>query len=55
MDNNLIGAQITKFRKAAGLTQEELGRAAGVSTQAVSRWECGGTWPCCPPSPISWG
>ena len=43
MDNNLIGAQITKFRKAAGLTQEELGRAAGVSTQAVSRWECGGT------------
>lgn len=43
MDNNLIGAQITKFRKAAGLTQEELGKAAGVSTQAVSRWECGGT------------
>ena len=43
MDNNLIGAQITKFRKAAGLTQEELGKAVGVSTQAVSRWECGGT------------
>lgn len=43
MDNTVIGAQIAKFRKAAGLTQEELGRAAGVSTQAVSRWECGGT------------
>lgn len=42
MDNSIIGGQITKFRKAAGLTQEELGRAAGVSTQAVSRWECGG-------------
>lgn len=42
MDNSLIGSQITKFRKAAGLTQEELGRAVGVSTQAVSRWECGG-------------
>lgn len=42
MDNSLIGAQITKFRKAAGMTQEELGRAVGVSTQAVSRWECGG-------------
>lgn len=42
MNNNLIGGQITKFRKAAGLTQEELGRAVGVSTQAVSRWECGG-------------
>lgn len=43
MDNTIIGAQIAKFCKAAGLTQEELGRAAGVSTQAVSRWECGGT------------
>ena len=43
MENGLIGTQITKFRRAAGLTQEELGRAAGVSTQAVSRWECGGT------------
>lgn len=42
MDNNLISAQIMKFRKAAGLTQEELGRSVGVSTQAVSRWECGG-------------
>jgi len=42
MNNNLIGGQITKFRKAAGMTQEELGRAVGVSTQAVSRWECGG-------------
>lgn len=42
MESNLIGGQIMKFRKAAGLTQEELGRAVGVSTQAVSRWECGG-------------
>lgn len=42
MDNSIIGTQITKFRKAAGITQEELGRAVGVSTQAVSRWECGG-------------
>lgn len=43
MDNSVIGSQIAKFRKASGLTQEELSRAAGVSTQAVSRWECGGT------------
>lgn len=42
MTNNLIGEQITKFRKAAGITQEDLGKAVGVSTQAVSRWECGG-------------
>lgn len=43
MNDSSIGAQIMKFRKAADLTQEELGRAVGVSTQAVSRWECGGT------------
>ena len=42
MNANLIGEQIAKHRKAAGLTQEELGKAVGVSTQAVSRWECGG-------------
>lgn len=43
MDNTIIGTQIAAYRKKAGLTQEELGRAVGVSTQAVSRWECGGT------------
>lgn len=42
MDVRLVGEQIRKFRKAAGLTQEELGRSVGVSTQAVSRWEQGG-------------
>lgn len=42
MNNELLVTQIAKYRKAAGITQEELGRAVGVSTQAVSRWECGG-------------
>lgn len=42
MDSNLIGEQITRYRKALNMTQEELGKAAGVSTQAVSRWENGG-------------
>lgn len=42
MENTIIGSQITKFRKEARMTQEELGKAVGVSTQAVSRWECGG-------------
>lgn len=42
MDNNLLGEQIAKYRKAAGLTQEDLGKAVGISAQAVSRWECGG-------------
>ena len=43
MNDYLIGIQISKFRKAAGLTQVELGEAVGISSQAVSRWECGGT------------
>ena len=43
MNVNLIGEQILKFRRAMGMTQEELGKAVGVSAQAVSRWECGGT------------
>ncbi len=42
MDNDLLGEQIAKYRKAAGLTQDDLGRAVGISAQAVSRWECGG-------------
>lgn len=42
MDNRLIGEQITRYRKERNLTQEEPGRAVGVSTQAVSRWENGG-------------
>ena len=42
MNDHVIGIQISKFRKAAGLTQEELGEAVGISGQAVSRWECGG-------------
>ncbi len=42
MNSSLLGEQIAKFRKALGMTQEDLGRAVGISAQAVSRWECGG-------------
>lgn len=38
-----IGKQIGKLRQQVGVTQEKLGQAIGVTTQAVSRWECGGT------------
>lgn len=38
----LIGQQIKKYRKAKGMTQTELAEKLGVSTQAVSKWECGG-------------
>lgn len=43
MAKNILGEMIAKYRKEARLTQEELGKMVGVSTQAVSRWECGGT------------
>lgn len=42
MNSNLLGEQIARFRKALGMTQEDLGKAVGISAQAVSRWECGG-------------
>lgn len=38
-----IGKRIQDLRKRKGITQEELGRVCNVSTQAVSKWECGGT------------
>ncbi len=40
---NVIGKQIKKYRITKGLTQEALGNLIGVTTQAVSKWERGGT------------
>ena len=37
--NETIGSRIAKFRKAKGLTQEELANQLSVSSQAVSKWE----------------
>lgn len=37
--NETIGSRISKFRKAKGMTQEELANIMGVSSQAVSKWE----------------
>ncbi len=39
---NTICQTITKYRKAAGLSQQKLGALVGVSPQAISRWENGG-------------
>lgn len=40
---SVIGKNIKKYRVEKGITQEELGQLVGVTTQAVSKWECGGT------------
>lgn len=37
--NETIGSRISKYRKAKGMTQEELANQLGVSSQAVSKWE----------------
>lgn len=39
---SVLGQQIKKYRLEKGLTQEQLGKQLGVTTQAVSKWECGG-------------
>lgn len=40
---NVLNENIARLRRQAGMTQEELGQKVMVSTQAVSRWERGGT------------
>lgn len=40
-----LGQRIQEFRKKAGLSQEGLGEALGVSRQAVSKWESDGGIP----------
>ncbi len=35
----ILAANIMKYRKASGLTQEDLSEKLGVSVQAVSKWE----------------
>lgn len=40
---SVIGKQIKKYRMEKGITQEQLGELVGVTTQAVSKWERGGT------------
>lgn len=40
-----LGQQIQALRKAAGLSQEELGEKLGVARQSVSKWESDATVP----------
>lgn len=43
--NETIGSRIAKYRKAKGLTQENLAREMGVTSQAVSKWETDASCP----------
>jgi len=37
--SNTLGSRITEYRKAKGVTQDQLAEYMGVSSQAVSKWE----------------
>ena len=41
MDSSQIGQFIASLRKERGMTQAELAKILNVTTQAVSKWECG--------------
>lgn len=43
MEHNQIGDKIRELRTRSNLTQADLGKLVGVSMQAVSKWERGGT------------
>ncbi|MBQ9151793.1 MAG: helix-turn-helix transcriptional regulator [Clostridia bacterium] len=43
--NITIGTRIKSFRIAMGMTQEKLAERLGISSQAVSKWERGITYP----------
>lgn len=40
-----FGKNLQRFRKARGLSQEELAEKMGVSRQAIGKWESGGGYP----------
>ena len=45
MDLKITGAFIKEQRKASGLTQAELAEKLSVTEKAVSKWECGKSFP----------
>lgn len=45
IDKTETGKKIAVFRKRKGLSQASLAEKLGVTTQAVSKWECGQSLP----------
>jgi transcriptional regulator with XRE-family HTH domain len=43
MEINIVGKNIAELRKSMEITQDSLAKAVGVTSQAVSKWETGGT------------
>lgn len=42
-NTDAMGVRIGELRRAKGLTQEAFAKTLGISAQAVSKWETGGS------------
>ena len=45
MEQNNLAKNLSALRRAAGLSQEKAAEAAGVTRQALAKWESGETTP----------
>ncbi len=45
MSTKVIGQFLKELRKEKGMTQEELGKAIGVTNKTISKWENGNYMP----------
>lgn len=43
LDQKLFGEKLRNHRKRIGMTQEEVAEKIGISPQAISKWESGGS------------
>ena len=43
--SNIFSKEFKKLRKAYGLSQEEIAESLGITSQAVSKWECAQSYP----------
>lgn len=43
LDMKRVGVRISQLRKLAGMTQMEMADRLGISFQAISNWERGGS------------